>query len=403
MQSQHELIRQLFSVNPRLGYLSQKDLYLAKKKDQVLSFNIIGVGVNGQEHIRNTLFEQRADIHGIFDLNPGSVKAACTEYSSLTGGRELTVFSSLQEACNDPACDGLIISTPNYTHIDVVRTAVTSGKHILLEKPMATTIKDAIEIMEMASRYPAVFQIGLQYRYKAMYSEAIYEVKERQSVGELKNISISEHRLPFLDKVGQWNKFNRFSGGTLVEKCCHYFDLLNLFAGCRAVKVFASGNAAVNFKDFAQNGESSDIIDNAAVIIEYENGVLANFNLCMFSPMFREQLVLCGSGGRLEAYESQDFLEGKATCDTSMSIHTNELRPARILKPSYPAVIEQMGHNGATFFEHVNFVNNILGKNTSSATVEEGFWSVVVASAAQRSIAAGMPVFIKDLQSEYGF
>ena len=202
--------------------------------------------------------------------------------------------------------------------------------------------------------------------------------------------------MPFLDKVGQWNKFEKYSGGTLVEKCCHYFDLFNLFAESKAVKVFATGSAAVNYADFEKDGKKSDIIDTAAVIVEYENGVIANFNLCMYAPMFREQIVLCGSEGRIEAYESQDFLEGKTTCDTAMSIHTTELRPSRHLTPRYPAAIEQMGHNGATYFEHVNFVNNILGLETTTATVKDGFASVLVAAAAQRSIQTGMPVFIGD-------
>lgn len=402
MQSQHEMIRQLFSVNPRLEYLPREDHYLAKRKDTVLSFNVIGVGVNGQEHIRNTLFEQRADINGIFDVNASSIEAARREYRQLTGGRELKVYESLEAACFDSEVDALVISTPNYTHIDVIRIAAKSGKHILLEKPMATTIEDAKEIMDISRGYPAIFQIGLQYRYKAMYTEALYEVQHRRSVGDLKSISIAEHRLPFLDKVGQWNKFSAFSGGTLVEKCCHYFDLFNLFAGSRAKKVYASGSAAVNYKDFSKDGKRSDIIDNAVVVIEYENGIIANFNLCMFSPMFREQVVLCGSEGRIEAYESQDFLEGKLTSDTMMNIHTNELRPARLMKPTYPAAIEQMGHSGATYFEHVNFVNNILGEKTTTATVEEGFWSVVVGTAAQESIASGQPVYIDQMLAAHG-
>jgi myo-inositol 2-dehydrogenase/D-chiro-inositol 1-dehydrogenase len=86
-----------------------------------------------------------------------------------------------------------------------------------------------------------------------------------------------------LDKVKQWNKFSKFSGGTLVEKCCHYFDLLNMFSQSRPVSVFATGSQAVNFLEFEYNGEKSDILDNAIVSVVYENGVRASFNLCMFA------------------------------------------------------------------------------------------------------------------------
>ena len=72
---------------------------------------------------------------------------------------------------------------------------------------MATKLEDAYEITKMAKEYGAVLQIGLQYRYKSIYAEAIHEVLERKAVGEVKMINIMEHRIPFLDKVNQWNKF----------------------------------------------------------------------------------------------------------------------------------------------------------------------------------------------------
>ena len=64
---------------------------------------------------------------------------------------------------------------------------------------------------------------------------------------------------------------------------------------------------AVNFKDFEYKGAKSDILDNAMVIVNYENGVRASFNLCMFAPMIYEELVLCGDEGRLKAWERRIF------------------------------------------------------------------------------------------------
>jgi predicted dehydrogenase len=265
---------------------------------------------------------------------------------------------------------------------------------------MATTVKDAWEIVKIAEDYPSVFQIGLQYRYKAMYAEAIYEAQTRRSVGTIKTISITEHRVPFFDKVKQWNKFARFSGDTLVEKCCHYFDLFNLFAGSRPVKVYASGSMAVNFTDFVYEGQPSDIIDNAMVIVDYDGDIRASFQLCMFAPMFYEQFILCGDEGRLSAYKRQDYLRGSPTCE--MQVLSNLDRPARTITPEYPGSIESLGHDGATFFEHAQFVDNILGAPTVTATVMDGFWSVVVGAAAQESIATGQPVQVEQFLVKEG-
>jgi myo-inositol 2-dehydrogenase / D-chiro-inositol 1-dehydrogenase len=54
-------------------------------------------------------------------------------------------------------------------------------------------------------------------------------------------LTIREHRFPFLEKVGDWNRFNRNTGGTLVEKCCHFFDLMRLILRDDPVRVMASG------------------------------------------------------------------------------------------------------------------------------------------------------------------
>ncbi len=60
-------------------------------------------------------------------------------------------------------------------------------------------------------------------------AELIREVREG-TVGDLKMFAIREHRFPFLPKVGDWNRFSERTGGTLVEKCCHFFDLMRLVA-----------------------------------------------------------------------------------------------------------------------------------------------------------------------------
>jgi predicted dehydrogenase len=401
MAKRKDVKSRFFGRNPNVNYIPTGDRYFYDVGEPKYKFNVIGTGNNGCEHIRVTMLEGRATIHGIYDPNPGSIEKAKESFKRFAPNQELVVFETLEAACFDGAVDGLIISTPNYTHIDVLKVALRSRKHIFLEKPMATTVPDAFEIVKMAKEYPLLLQIGLQYRYKAMYVEAIHEALVRKSVGDIKMIGIVEHRIPFLDKVNQWNKFSKYSGGTLVEKCCHYFDMLNMFAQSKPVKVFASGSMAVNFTTFEYGGEKSDILDNALVSVEYTNGVRASFNLCMFAPMFYEEVTVCGDEGRIKAYEMQDFLP-TARPKTQMEVHLGEAKPSRICAPVYPSFIEQSGHNGATFFEHINLIDNIEGLQTDAATAEEGFWSVVVGAAAEESVKTGQPVMIDEFLKENG-
>ena len=162
-----------FAFNPVFGYLKDEDRYFAAFAEPTYRFNLIGGGIIGQEHLRVTLYEGRATIHGVYDPNPRSVAACQQNMAKFAPNQTLTVYDSLESACNDPDVDALIICTPNYTHLDVVKVAVQSGKHILVEKPLATTVADAKAIVEIAEAYDAVFQVGLQYRFKPQYTDCL--------------------------------------------------------------------------------------------------------------------------------------------------------------------------------------------------------------------------------------
>jgi predicted dehydrogenase len=361
-----------FEESPGQRHIVAADRYLYDQCEPRYRLAIIGTGTIGQEHMRVARLLGCATVHGVYDQSDRSATVAIEEFVR-QGGDEPVRYKDLTAACNDADVDALMICTPNHTHIQVFDAAAKSGKPIFLEKPMATTVTDARRIVELARDYPAFVQVGLQYRYKAQYVEAQHEVRERRAVGDVKTISMSEYRPPFLDKVEQWNKFAEFTGGTLVEKCCHYFDLMNLFAD--------------------SNGKASDIADHAFVVIDYENGVRANFTLNMFSPHFVEELVICGDRGRLVASERFDFLQDDAAL-SSVAIERGEDVASRVMDVGYARTIEQSGHHGATFFEHKAFVDQLDGKTSDAATPLQGLWSIVVAAAAQESVSTGQPVVI---------
>lgn len=395
-KQKNEINSVVYSNYLNVDYLPKEDMYVYKKEPASHKFNVIGAGMIAQEHMRVTMLEGRAKIHGLYDVNANSIRQAKDMFHGLYPDHELVVYDSLESACSDPEVDGVIICTPNYSHLAVVKEAIKYGKHIMMEKPMVTTLEDALEIKKLAEDYQAVFQVGLQYRYKAIYAEAYQEVIKRQALGDVHTITIMEHRLPFLDKIDQWNKFSKYSGGTLVEKCCHYFDLFNYFAGSKPKYVYADGGQAVNFVDFEYEGQKSDILDHAFVNVVYENGVKCNFNLCMFAPMFYEEITICGQKGRLRAYENENYMPDK-TNETYLEIMTADHSPSRISTPMYPTTIQSSGHMGSTYFEHKYFVDNIEGKETQTATIDEGFWSVIIGIAAERSVRTGEKVYIDDM------
>lgn len=357
-------------------------------------YGIIGTGMMGREHIRAVLQLDQAEIIGLCDSHPKSLELGVAEVVR-SGSKTPKTFSDAAALANDPDVDAILVCTPNFTHRSVFDEVKASGKPIFLEKPMATTLNDALYLAEEALSYPAPIQLGMQYRYKSQYQLALSAL-ERGELGSVKMISVCEYRPPFLSKVREWNKFSKYSGGTLVEKCCHYFDLMNRIAGAPPARVYASGGRAVNFTDFEYEGEPSDIDDHALVVVDYENGVKAQFALNMFSEELFEALTVSGAKGAMHTEEHASFTPGRPS-RSSIKIQTPDHPAYEGVDCTFPEDIELGGHYGSTLFEHQRFRDQLAGAKNDGATCAEGLWAIITAWMAQASMRHGKVVDVKGM------
>ena len=231
----------------------------------------------GQEHIKNVNLLDNAKVTSICDPNEVSLNQS----SSLITN-DFNSFRDLQELINNDDADAYIIATPNFTHIEVLEKILKTNKHLLIEKPLCTTIDDCKKFQLISKDYSKVIWVGMEYRYMPPVKKLIERVHNK-TLGKLKMVSIREHRFPFLKKVDNWNRFDSNTGGTMVEKCCHFFDLMRFITQSEVKQVFASGSQDVNHLDEIYNGKVPNIIDNGYVIIDFENGVRGLLDLCMFA------------------------------------------------------------------------------------------------------------------------
>ena len=357
-------------------------------------YGIIGTGMMGREHIRAVLQLEQAQLIGLCDSHPKSLELGVAEVIR-SGGKAPKIYSDTAALASDPDIDAILICTPNFTHRAVFDQVKASGKPIFLEKPMATTLEDAFYLAQGALRYPAAIQLGMQYRYKSQYQLALSAL-DRNELGSVKMISLCEYRPPFLSKVREWNKFSEYSGGTLVEKCCHYFDLMNRIAGAPPARVYASGGRAVNFADFEYKGKPSDIDDHALVVVDYENGVKAQFALNMFSEELFEALTVGGSEGTLHTEEYASFKPDRPS-RSSIRIQTPDHPAYEGIDCTFPEDIEIGGHYGSTLFEHQRFRDQLTGATNDGATCAEGLWAIITAWMAQVSMQQGNVVDVREM------
>jgi len=366
--------------------------------DTPIRYGVVGVGMMGVEHIQNILALDDCVVTAVADPHSPSLDSAQQAVGAET---PLAKFSTVEELIASGLCDALVIASPNFTHHDILIPAIESGLHLLIEKPLCTTLDDCREITDLVATRPAeqVIWMGLEYRYMPPLQRLMAEIAAG-TTGDVKMVAIREHRFPFLVKVDNWNRFSKNTGGTLVEKCCHFFDLMIQATASRPVRVMASGSQDVNHLDEVYKGERSDILDNAYVIVEFENGSRGMLDLCMFAEASKNEreIVVVGDKGKLEALDTESIVRiGQRTDDIWSGV--NVVNEETVADSS----IKHQGlHHGASYLEHVDFADAIRTGRPADVTVLDGLWSAAVGFAAHRSLETGLPVVLDDLPQMAG-
>ncbi|MBU6233715.1 MAG: Gfo/Idh/MocA family oxidoreductase [Acidobacteria bacterium] len=340
----------------------------------------------GLEHQRNLNAIPNVEVVAAADPVQESL-----DWATLTAhDRPLTTFLDYRDLLAADLCDAYVISSPNFTHRAVLDDVMETGKAILVEKPLCTTVEDVHHIYRAAQNYPSVFWVGLEYRYMPPVRHII-DVAASGALGDIAMVAIREHRHPFLVKVGNWNRFSTNTGGTLTEKCCHFFDLMRLIARANPVRVMASGDQRFNHLDETYDGRTPDIMDNAFVIVEFDNGVRASLDLSMFAEgtVNNEEVSIVGQHGKAEAFIPSGIVRVGERTGWSAGVEEKVITDDRVLVEGF--------HHGASFLEHLDFADAIRQGTPALVGAEDGWWSVLVGLAAHRSIEERRVVELREL------
>ena len=362
-----------------------------------LRYGIIGSGSMGREHIENIKVMGGATVTAISDPNQSS-----RELASKTAGSNPKEFTDHRELLDSGLIDAVVIATPNDTHVNILEVALATDLPVFVEKPLATTVEDCQKIINWDSKRSALTWMGLEYRFMPPVNEVIQRTKAG-AVGQVHQVSIREHREPFYPKVDNWNRFAARTGGTLVEKCCHYFNLMDLIIGDQPISVYASGGQNVNHLDEKYDGRQADMLDNAFVILNYANGVRAMLDLCMFAEgsYDKEILTVVGDEGKLESFlpslnvrysRREDWGKRTGWGQVEGTGRGSEIKQVIDLNVKY------LGHHyGASYIEHVKFRDAIINKTPAEVTLKDGATSVITGLSAHKSINEGRVVQLKEL------
>jgi len=258
-----------------------------------IRMGFIGVGSMGFSHLE--LFHrdcgQQAEAVAICATNKANIARArdvAPEVELFKNDRDL-IHSNL---------DAVVVSSPNFTHVPLALETLKAGKHLFLEKPVGITPAECRKLLRAAEKSDRILMIGHELRYSP-YFVKLKKLVDGGAVGAPKMVWCKEFRGPFQPKSRNWIQDCRKSGGCLVDKNCHHFDLMNWWVGARPKRVAAFGGNAVN----RVIGDSNQVHDHATVSWEYDNGVRGTLHLSLFAhepPKETLEMGIVGDAGVLQ-------------------------------------------------------------------------------------------------------
>ena len=355
-------------------------------------YGLLGCGMMGQEHLRNMAL--LPDVQAVAVYEPD----AAMRSAALALAPQARAVDSIEALIDAPDVDALVITSPNFCHAEqLLAIAARRPLPVLVEKPACTDLTAVASLRALAQASTQPIWTAMEYRYMPPIAELVRQVHAQEATGEAVMLSIREHRYPFLHKVGDWNRFNRNTGGTLVEKCCHFFDLMRLIMRADPVRLFASGGQNHNHLDERYPEGQPDILDNAMVVLDFPGGRRALLELCMFAEgsRYQEEICVVGARGKLECkvpgptrFWPTDSLGEPPVAQVIVSPR-HPAGPRVLDIPVDPQLLAAGDHNGSTFYQHQKFLSVLKGQGPVEVSLADGLAAVVIGLAAEHSAHTG--------------
>lgn len=200
------------------------------------------------------------------------------------------MWNNLEDALSDPKIDTVYVATPVALHAPQTIAALTKGKHVLCEKPVAMNYTEASNMVQVAHETGKV--LGVAY-YRRMYPKVqrAKELIEQGAIGRPVLAEANHHsQLPAQGDFRAWLLDPKLAGGgPLFDGASHRIDLLNYLFG-KPARVTAQLSNVVH---------QMPVEDNATVLIEYENGVRGIVDVRWHSNITRDQFRIVGTDGEI--------------------------------------------------------------------------------------------------------
>jgi len=415
---------------------------------KVIRYVLAGCGGRGTSMFGVPLakdYPKSASLVGLFDLNAKRMAAS----ARMIGDCSLPQYTDYDEMLAKSGCDAVVVSTRDASHAGYIIKALQAGKMVVSEKPLCVNAEQARQIVRAQQQTGGLVYVTHNARYGAPET-TVHKLLREGAIGQVLTMTFHEllDRRHGADYFRWWHRNKSNSGGLLIHKASHHFDLLNWWAGSKADWLSAQGGlrfygekgpfhgprcsacpharrcefhidlfANENARALYQQAESEDgyvrdgcvfdpgidIEDHAAVLYRYANGIQVTYSLHAFSPLEGYIISIEGTEGRLEFNTLKDtaWAFGAITTPGMEKMKGETLRLIRPGKGIEDVPVSRLegGHGGADPALRDDFFGRgITAKPTERmAPLDQAVQAVLIGAAANASIATGRPVRVQEL------
>jgi predicted dehydrogenase len=429
---------------------------MAKKR-----YVLVGTGVRAINFIAPIAerFHDDAELVALCDLSPTRMAYYNAQLAGELGYHAVATYPAerFAEMIKEQKPHTVIVTSKDSTHHDYIVRALELGCDVITEKPMTIDTEKTRQILDAVARTGRKVQVTFNYRWSA-HRTKVRQMIESGTIGRVANVNV-EYLLNTnhgADYYRRWHATMADSGGLLVHKSTHHFDLINWWIDAIPEQVFAygrldyygrrnalsrgeaeraayaryTGEASAKQDPFAldlredkrmqglylaaeaETGyvrdrnvfrEEIDIYDNMSVIVRYRTGVQMNYSLVSFSSREGMRVTLNGDRGRIEYTEFQathipnlNEAQRQKADQAGETIHVFPL-----FQPSYEVLVKKLegGHDGSdpVLAEQLFSAKPPADPFHRKAGHEQGAASILIGIAANQSILSNRPVNISDL------
>ena len=419
----------------------------------------VQVGVGGRarffyEALAGT-YSDTCELTGFCDLNRLRMEYATNLLKEKYGYEGITLYGveDFEKMIREQKPDYVIVTSIDRTHHKYIIKAMEMGCDVISEKPMTMNDEKCQAILDAVKRTGRNLRVTFNYRY-APYNSKVRELIMNDVIGEVKQVHFDWmlNTVHGADYFRRWHRDKRNSGGLLVHKATHHFDLVNFWLGTKPKQVFSYGDLMFYGRENAENrgitkfyyrthgsenakgdpfayemegratleglylnaekedgylrdqsvfGDGISIEDVMNVLVKYESGAIMSYSLNAFSPIEGFRVVFTGTKGRLELTVTEKvYVNAGGNKDKEGAAKESKITVTPMFGEPYvvETVNAEGGHGGGDpiLLEDV-FGNPPKDPLNRAASHEDGAMSILTGIAANKSISTGMPVNIKDL------